>query len=173
MRLRFAALTAITLATAITFLAGCSKGTSNSTNSNAGNSAGGTSASPASTITQSSPTATPTTSISASTPTEAFSAYYEAIKRKDVAAVKALFSKGTVGMMEDEAKRKNTTLDAVMKEGLEQAGKEVPAELPESRNEKIDGDKATLEVKDEKKDKWETIHFVREDGQWKMAFDER
>jgi hypothetical protein len=76
-------------------------------------------------------------------------------------------------MMEARAKRGNTTIDAVMKEGLEEASKEIPAAVPETRNEKIDGDKATLEAKDDKKDSWETLHFAREDGQWKLAFDER
>lgn len=174
MRLRFAALTAITLATAIVFLAGCSKGTSNSTNSGAGGNAGGTTASPSATVTQSTPTTTtPTTSADATTPKGAFTAYYEAVKRKDVDAVMDLFSKGTMTMMEAEAKRKDTTLAAVMKEGLEQAGKDIPTEVPETRNEKIDGDKATLEINDVKKGKWETLNFVKEDGEWKLAFDER
>jgi hypothetical protein len=83
------------------------------------------------------------------------------------------FSKGTMTMMEAEAKRKDTTLAAVMKEGLEQAGKDIPDAVPETRNEKIDGDKATLEINDVKKGKWETLNFVREDGEWKLAFDER
>jgi len=171
MRLRFAALTAITLLTTSMFLAGCSKGTSNSTNSNAGSNTGVTTASPGTTATQSTPTTTtPTTSADASTPTGAFTAYYEAVKRKDVDAVMDLFSKGTMTMMEAEAKRKDTTLAAVMKEGLEQAGKDIPTAVPETRNEKIDGDKATLEINDVKKGKWETLHFVKEDGEWKFLF---
>jgi hypothetical protein len=75
-------------------------------------------------------------------------------------------------MLEERAKRQSTTLDAVIKEGIEDASKEVPAALPPTRNEKINGDKATLEVNDEKKGKWETIHFVREGGQWKLTFDD-
>jgi hypothetical protein len=58
-----------------------------------------------------------------------------------------------------------------MAEGLKQASAEVPETMPETRNEKIDGDTATLEVKDDKKDKWETIHFAKEDGEWKLALD--
>jgi PBP1b-binding outer membrane lipoprotein LpoB len=170
MRIRFAPLTAITLAAAITFLAGCSKGTSNNSTANAGN----TTASPATTPTQPSSTPMPPTgNAGAATPTAAFTAYYEAIKRKDVATVRSLFSKGTLSMMEERAKRSNTTVDEVMTKGLEEASKEIPAAVPETRNEKIDGDKATLEAKDDKKDSWETLHFAREDGQWKIAFDER
>lgn len=74
--------------------------------------------------------------------------------------------------MEERAKRANTSVDAVMKEGLEEAGSDVPAEIPKTRNEKVDGDKATLEVRNDKQDKWELVHFAREDGQWKIAFNE-
>lgn len=168
MRIRIITLTAIALA-AITFLAGCSKdatnanGTNTATTTNAG-------ATPSPSVAQPSPTATSSTA-SASTPTEAFNAYYEAIKRKDVNAFKSLFSKGTLGMLEERAKRRNSTLDESIKEGIEEASKEVPATMPPTRNEKIDGDKATLEVNDEKKEKWETLHFVREGGQWKISFD--
>lgn len=37
----------------------------------------------------------------------------------------------------------------------------------QSKDEKIDGDTATLEVINED-DEWETIDFVKEDGEWKM-----
>jgi PBP1b-binding outer membrane lipoprotein LpoB len=170
MRIRFAALMAIMVTAAIALLTGCSKGTSNNTSVNTNST---TSASPAATATQpSTNTTAPTTSNSGPSPTEAFTSYYEAIKRKDVEGVKNVFSKGTLSMMEERAKKTNTTVDAVMKEGLEEAGKDVPAELPQIRNEKVDGDRATLEVRNDKEDKWELLHFVREDGQWKIAFDE-
>jgi preprotein translocase subunit SecD len=169
MRVRIITLIATALA-AITFLAGCARNGAN-TNSTTTivNMNAGTTANASPTATTPSPT-TPVT-VSASTPTETFNSYYEAIKRKDVNAFKSLFSKGTLSMLDDRAKRQNTTTDAVIKEGIEEASKEVPATLPPTRNEKIDGDKATLEVNDEKKEKWETLHFVREDGQWKISFD--
>lgn len=173
MRIRFAALTAITLAAAVAMLStGCSKTTSNTTNAtNTGNTA---LASPTATVAEPSAIPTPTTTGNAGpSPTEAFTTYYEAIKRKDVAGVKSVFSTGTLNMMEERAKKTNTTVDAVMTEGLEEAGKDVPAELPKMRNEKVDGDRATVEVRNDKEDRWEVLHFVREDGQWKIAFDEK
>jgi hypothetical protein len=171
MKLRFAAFAAIMLAATL-LVASCNKGASNSngTNAPASNSNGGreTSSSP---TTGGSPTTTaPAGTVSASTPTEAFRSYYEAIKRKDAAAVKSLFSKATVEALEKNAAQKNTTFDEVFKEGLESASKEIPASVPETRNEKIEGDKATLEVKDDKKGSWETLRFVNEGGQWKIAF---
>jgi hypothetical protein len=171
MKLRIAAFAAVALA-AITLLAGCSKTTSNANSTNTTNGNMGVSKSPGNTNAQPSPSATATTGTSSgSTPTDAFEAYYEAIKEKDVNAVKKLFSKSMVTMMEEQAKRSNKTVDDVMAEGLKQASAEVPETMPETRNEKIDGDTATLEVRDEKKDKWETIHFVKEDGEWKLSLD--
>jgi hypothetical protein len=165
MKLRIAAFAAVALA-AITLLAGCNKGASNtsSTNSNSTSNAGTTSSPTAK------PTATTTTSSGADTPTDAFKAYYNAIKNKDSETVKALFSKSTLKSLEDKAKAMNKSADDIFKDGLESASKEIPAALPETRNEKIDGDHATLEVKDEKKDSWDTINFIKEDGQWKISF---
>jgi Domain of unknown function (DUF4878) len=171
MRKRFAVLTAFTLATAITLLTGCSKATSNSNSTNANTV--NASASPTATITQPSATSTPITGNSGPTPADAFATYYEAIKRKDDAAIKNLFSKKTLETMEEQARKSNKTVDAVIKQGLEEIGKDLPAEVPKMRNEKVEGDKATLEVRDEQKDKWELVHFVKEDGQWKLVFDEK
>lgn len=62
------------------------------------------------------------------------------------------------------------TLDAY----LLQDGEEGFVHMPETRNEKITGDKATLEIKDKdtKDDKWMSFPFVKQDGVWKMAFEE-
>ncbi len=76
-------------------------------------------------------------------------------------------------MLEERSKRDEMTLDEQLKKGVESASREVPANVPESRNEKVDGDKATLEINDEKRRKWETLHFVREGGSWKISFDEK
>jgi hypothetical protein len=172
MKLRSAAFAAVVALAAITLLAGCSKTTSNANSMNTTNNNAGVSKSPGTIDAQSSPSATSSTGTSSgSTPTAAFEAYYEAIKAKDVNAVKKLFSKSMVTMMEDQAKRSNKTVDDVMAEGLKQASAEVPETLPETRNEKIEGDTATLEIRDEKKDKWETIRFVKEDGEWKLSLD--
>jgi predicted lipid-binding transport protein (Tim44 family) len=157
---------------AVALLAGCGTGTSNSTNSttNSTNSTTNAGANASPTAAQASPTSTPITSNAGSTPTETFKAYYEAIKAKDAEAVKRLFSKETMKMLEEQAKQSNKTVDEVFKEGMEDASKEVPATMPEVRNEKIDGDTATIEIKDDKTDKWETFHLVKEDGQWKISF---
>jgi hypothetical protein len=105
----------------------------------------------------------------ASTPTEAFKAFYEASKNKDVAALKKLLSKDLLSKMEESAKKDNKSLDDFLGE---QAQKGIPPSMPETRNEKIDGDKATLEYKDVKngEDSWRTVRFIKEDGGWKTNF---
>ena len=56
-----------------------------------------------------------------------------------------------------------------MLKGLDKDEKE--EKMPETRNEKIDGETATLEVKNEKTDKWDTLPFVKENSEWKIALD--
>jgi hypothetical protein len=104
-----------------------------------------------------------------SSPTATFKAFYEASKKKDIAAAKQMFSKRTLELFEIQAKAQNKSVDEILKAGVEQ--KPVPYKIPELRNEKIDGDEATLEIRDDQNDKWDTLPFVKEDGQWKIALD--
>ena len=101
-----------------------------------------------------------------SSPTATAKAFYDAAKAKDVQGIKNTMSKGSLDMMEKFAKMQNKSLD----EALKEPDKSNPPTTFESQNEKINGDTATLEVKDEKGN-WETIPFVKEDGQWKIALD--
>ena len=104
-----------------------------------------------------------------SSPTATFRAYYEASKNKDVAGVKNSFSKTTLEIFERQAKENNKTVDEMFKTGMER--KPMPDKMPEMRNEKINGNDATLEIHDEKSGRWDTVTFVKEDGQWKIALD--
>ena len=98
------------------------------------------------------------------TPIDTFKTYITAAKKKDTTKMKLLLSSESIKMHEQEAKAQNVTLDDVVKrETLFNEGQKVV----EFRNEKIDGDKATLEVKNTF-GSWETIPFVREDGGWKI-----
>jgi len=103
-----------------------------------------------------------------STPTAAFKAFFEASKKKDVAGIKKGLSKGTVEMLDKLAKEQNKSTDDMLKEAYQNDKGET---FPETRNEKISGDTATLEVKNDKNGKWETLPFVKEDGDWKIALD--
>jgi uncharacterized lipoprotein len=105
----------------------------------------------------------------ASSPTAAFKAFYEASKKKDVEAARKMFSKRTLELFEVQAKAQSKTVEDMLKAGLER--KPMPEKMPETRNEKINGDEATLEIKDDESSRWDTLTFVKEDGQWKIALD--
>ncbi|HWT01708.1 MAG TPA: DUF4878 domain-containing protein [Pyrinomonadaceae bacterium] len=97
-------------------------------------------------------------------PTGTAKAFYDAVKSKDVAGMKNAMSKKSLQMMEQVAKIQNKSLDDWLKERSEQ---DPPTGSFETRNEKINGDMGTLEVNDGK-GKWDTVHFVKEDGLWKL-----
>ena len=103
-----------------------------------------------------------------STPTATFKAFYEASKKKDVAGMKKNLSKGTLDMFDKLAKEQNKSTDDMLKE-VDKDDKS--DKIPETRNEKITGDTATLEVKNEATGKWDPLPFVKENGEWKIAFD--
>lgn len=98
------------------------------------------------------------------TPVETFKSYISAMKKKDTTRMKELLSGESIKMHELEAKAQNVTLDDIVKrETLFSEGQKVV----EFRNEKIDGEKATLEVKNAF-GAWETVPFVREASEWKI-----
>ncbi len=99
-----------------------------------------------------------------STPIDTFEAYTKAISRKDTTEMKLLLSDATIKMHEQEAKAQGMTLDDIVKREtlFRQDQKKVLF-----RNEKIEGDKATLEVQNSL-NSWETVPFVKENGIWKI-----
>jgi hypothetical protein len=99
-----------------------------------------------------------------SSPTASYKAAYDAMKNKDTAAFKKLMTKKDLQDIEETAKKAGKSSDDMLKDVINA----IP--LPksnDSKDEKIDGDKATLQVKNEK-DEWETINFIKEDGEWKL-----
>lgn len=107
--------------------------------------------------------------LNSSSPTKTFKAFFEASKKKDVPGMKKTLSKGTVDMFDKLAKEQKKSLDDMLKDIDKDDNKD--EKMPETRNEKITGDTATLEVKNEKTGKWDTLPFVKEDGEWKIALD--
>lgn len=78
--------------------------------------------------------------------------------------MKLLLSSESIKMHEQEAKAQNLTLDDVVRrETLFTEGQKTV----EFRNEKVEGEKATLEVKNSF-GTWETVPFIREDDEWKI-----
>lgn len=92
-------------------------------------------------------------------------AYYEALKKKDDAAVRAVLSREMIaGLERDMKEEKKTGMAAFIVET-----EKIPENQIEVRNEKIEGNKATAEVKGGTYVNWSSIAFVNEDGKWKLT----
>jgi len=98
------------------------------------------------------------------TPLETLQAYNLAIKKKDPTQMKLLLSDASLKMAEQEAKAQNVTLDEIVKRETMFSENQRRVEI---RNQKVDGDRATIEMKDTF-DTWITVPFVREEGIWKI-----
>lgn len=99
-----------------------------------------------------------------STPVDTFKAYALAFKKKDLTTMKLLLSDASLKMAEQQAQAQGATVDDIVKNET--------LFNPEQkdfffRNEKIEGDRATLEVKNSF-NSWVTIVLVREGGVWKI-----
>ncbi len=97
-------------------------------------------------------------------PKETFKTYTKAIKAKDTTTMKLLLSNDTIKMHEREAKANNSNVDEIVKRQtlFNENQKEVVF-----RDERIDGTKATLEIKTPG-GQWQKVPFVFEDGAWKI-----
>lgn len=98
------------------------------------------------------------------TPVETFKTYVRALKAKDVKSIKTLLSESTMTMHEEQAKAQRTSVDEVI---LRETLIGPDQTTVEFRNEKIDGERATIEVKNAF-GSWETVPFVFEKGQWRI-----
>jgi hypothetical protein len=107
-----------------------------------------------------------TATIKTSTPSEANESLFNAIKNKDKASVKQLLSKDSLEIMDAAAKEKKMTVDELLDKEFF-VNVTLPAKL-EQRNEKITGDKATVEMRTDKNE-WTPSNFVKEGGAWKVA----
>ena len=101
------------------------------------------------------------------TPTDTLKTFVQALKAEDEAAIKNTLSDKTVKMFDVMAKGAGKSFYESLTENDKDGELK---EMPKTQNEKINGDKATLEVKGKNNPKWDTIPFVKEDGKWKIAF---
>ena len=104
-------------------------------------------------------------------PTTVLRAYIEAYNNRDIAGLKKTFSKQTIKMYEKSAEKNQTSIDDVVKGQFEHAPADKITLSVETGAEKIAGDSATVEIRDNAEAKWETMPLVREEGVWKIALD--
>jgi hypothetical protein len=99
------------------------------------------------------------------TPFETLQTYTQAIKKKDIAKMKALLTKASLKMAEDEAKAQNVSVDEIL---MRETIFSPDQKTLKFRNEKIDGDNATIEVENPFGG-FDRVPFIKEDGIWKIA----
>ncbi len=104
----------------------------------------------------------------AKSPGDVLKQYVAASQKQDIATMKSLLSRSSLDLIEKSAKSQNSTTDEILR-------KEAAVKIknaPETRNEKIEGDAATVEVKNETTGEFDMkMPFVRENGVWKLARD--
>jgi hypothetical protein len=100
-------------------------------------------------------------------PTATVQAYFEAVKKRDLAAFKKTLAKETLKREEEIAKQPNKpSADEHFKAILPLIANRLADKL-ETRNEKIEGDKAAVEIK-AKDGSWAKWELAKEDGEWKL-----
>ena len=104
----------------------------------------------------------------AGSPGDVLRQYVAASQRQDVQAMKSLLSKSSLVYIEEKARPLNLSVDDVLR-------KETEVKLqsaPETRGEKIEGETATVEVKNPATGAFDIKYpFVKENGAWKLARD--
>jgi DNA uptake protein ComE-like DNA-binding protein len=101
--------------------------------------------------------------VSLATPTDTYKAGYAARQQKDLALLKRVLSKEAQEFLADIGKDEKKTLDDQLRELADKP----QAKTAETKNEKINGNRATLEYLDED-GKWVTMDFVKEGPEWKI-----
>ncbi len=119
--------------------------------------------SPVASVSEPSPETPSSTVISLATPTDTYKTGYDARKNKDVATLKRVMSKDALAFLADMGSVEKKTLDDLLKELTEKP----QAPTAEVRNEKITGDRATLEYLNEKGE-WSTMDFTKDGNEWKI-----
>jgi PBP1b-binding outer membrane lipoprotein LpoB len=105
---------------------------------------------------------------SENSPSGVLKQYVAASQKQDIAAMKNFLSKGSLELIEKAAKTQNSTTDELLRRESSVKIKNAP----ETRNEIIEGDAATVEIKNETNGEFDMkMPFVRENGAWKIARD--
>lgn len=101
-------------------------------------------------------------------PSAVLKSYVEAAQKGDVATMRSHLSKGSIEMLDKLAKGTKTDVDSLLRrEASIQQQK-----LPETRNEAIEKETATVEIKNELTGEFDLkMPFVKENGEWKLARD--
>lgn len=98
------------------------------------------------------------------TPLDTLKTYTKAIKKKDVETMKKLLSNESLVIHAKEAQAQGIGVDEIIQRETLFSENQTSLKF---RNEKIEGDRATIEVENSY-GVWDTVPFVKEDGIWKI-----
>lgn len=101
----------------------------------------------------------------ADSPKVAVENFVAAVKAKDEAGIRAALSADTIKGFDMMAKETKKSFFEALTDGRE----DEMNKMPEMKDVKIDGDKASAELKAKEEKNWTKINFVKEGGSWKMA----
>ncbi len=101
------------------------------------------------------------------TPTDAYKKLFAAVKAKDSEKIKEVMSKNTLGLAQFNADRQKITIEKSLENGL--VAPTMSDALTEIRDERVKGDFGSVEVFNQKENRWEDLPFILEDGSWKLA----
>ncbi len=104
--------------------------------------------------------------ISKHSPIGVLQTFTDAKNAKDLETMKRTLSKGTLDTINGVAEGNGKTMDEYLF-----PGNTTPLnrpEMPQTRNENIVGEIATVEISRFPGDQWRKLTFIREDGAWKM-----
>lgn len=104
-------------------------------------------------------------------PSETYRRYFEANGKGDIAEIKKLSSKKTLALIEKITKEQGISFE----EMIRHQNSLIPADQQalEIRNEKIVGDRATMEISNPNSGIWIPTLLIIEDGIWKIGDGER
>lgn len=103
-------------------------------------------------------------------PTLAYQELYKAVKGGKTDEIRKRLSKATIQFAEGAAARQKVPIESVLKNGFLSAN--LNASMPATRDERIKGNFAAVEIWSDKNKNWENAPFVKEDGSWKLAVGE-
>ena len=103
-------------------------------------------------------------------PTDAYKKLYAAVKAKDSQAIEAVMTNATIEFAKANAARTHQTLEQMIANGF--TATTFSPNLPQIRDERINGDMGAVEVFNSKDNRWEDLPFIREGNAWKLAIGE-
>ena len=110
------------------------------------------------------PSAPPTTTATTGNPSAAIATYYQAMVKKDEAAFRKVLSKATLAEFSANARAEGTNSLVEYWTGYSSP----PKQPFQTRNERISGDVALVQINDSETGQWGWKQLVREDGEWKL-----